>query len=135
MDPDGTLHVTPPGGRTRTTRPAGIAQVDMSTPTSLGVLTDLLGPTPKRFRSLTPEQRAARRAAAADRARLAAEIEAELDAALARRNSETRRDETRPGDLAAAGGAGSSDGVATDAADHPGDRVPDGGSDDDPPPF
>ncbi|SSC26105.1 HNH nuclease, partial [Klenkia terrae] len=33
MDPDGTLHVTPPGGRTRTTRPAGIAQVDMSTPT------------------------------------------------------------------------------------------------------
>ncbi|WP_455428484.1 DUF222 domain-containing protein [Klenkia terrae] len=98
-------------------------------------LTDLLGPTPKRFRSLTPEQRAARRAAAADRTRLAAEIEAELDAALARQNSETRRDETRPGDLAAAGGAGSSDGVATDAADHPGDRVPDGGSDDDPPPF
>ncbi|MEI4279213.1 hypothetical protein [Klenkia terrae] len=135
MDPDGTLHVTPPGGRTRTTRPAGIAQVDMSTPTHLDTLTDLLGPTPKRFRSPTSEQRAARRAAAADRARLAAEIEAELDAALARRNSETRRDETRPGDPDAAGGAGSSDDVATDAADHAGDRVQDGGSDDDPPPF
>ncbi|SSC26054.1 HNH nuclease, partial [Klenkia terrae] len=63
MDPDGTLHVTPPGGRTRTTRPSGIAEVDMSTPTHLDTLTDLLGPTPKRFRSPTPEQRAARRAA------------------------------------------------------------------------
>jgi hypothetical protein len=84
MDPDGTLHVTPPGGRTRTTRPACIAEVDMSTPTSTGLLTDLLGPTPKRFRTPTPDQRAARRAAAADRARLAAEIDVELDAALAR---------------------------------------------------
>jgi hypothetical protein len=56
----------------------------MSTPTSTGLLTDLLGPTPKRFRTPTPDQRAARRAAAADRARLAAEIDVELDAALAR---------------------------------------------------
>ncbi len=84
MDPDGTLHVTPPAGRTRTTRPAGITEVDMSTPTGPGTLTDLLGPTPKRYRSPTPEQRATRRAAAAERARLAAEIESELDAALAR---------------------------------------------------
>ncbi len=84
MDPDGTLHVTPPGGRTRTTRPAGITEVDMSTPTGPDTLTDLLGPTPKRYRSPTPEQRATRRAAAAERARLAAEIEAELDAAQSR---------------------------------------------------
>ncbi|MCO7221495.1 HNH endonuclease signature motif containing protein [Klenkia sp. PcliD-1-E] len=84
MDPDGTLHVTPPGGTTRTTRPAGIAEVDMSTPTCPDVLTDLFGSTPARFRSPTPEQQAARRQAAADRARVAAEIEAELDAALAR---------------------------------------------------
>ncbi len=85
MDPDGTLHVTPPGGRTRTTRPAGITEVDMSTPTGPGTLTDLLGPTPKRYRSPTPDERARRRACAAQRARLAAEIDAELDAALARR--------------------------------------------------
>lgn len=84
MDPDGTLHVTPPGGTTRTTRPAGIAQVDMSTPSGPDVLTDLFGRTPARFRSPTPEQQAAHRRAAADRARVAAEIEAELDAALAR---------------------------------------------------
>jgi hypothetical protein len=96
MDPDGTLHVTPPGGRTRTTRPAVIAQVDMSTPTHLETLTDLLGPTPRRFRSPTPEQRAARRTAAADRARLAAEIEAELEAAFARRTGETPASEDPP---------------------------------------
>jgi hypothetical protein len=120
MDPDGTLHVTPPGGRTRTTRPAGIAQVDMSTPTSLDVLTDLLGPTPKRFRSPTPEQRAARRAATADRARLAAEIESELDAALARRTGAQTDDQT-------AAGAADQTGAGTSAAgDDP---------EDDPPPF
>ncbi|WP_131801752.1 HNH endonuclease signature motif containing protein [Klenkia soli] len=84
MDPDGTLHVTPPGGCTRTTRPDRIAEVDMSTPSHLQSLTDLLGPTPKRYRSPTPEKRAARRATAAERARLAADIEAELTAAAAR---------------------------------------------------
>jgi hypothetical protein len=120
MDLDGTLHVTPPGGRARTTRPAGIAEVDMSTPTSLGVLTDLLGPTPKRFRSPTPEQRATRRAAAADRARLAAEIEAELDVALARRAGAQTDDQT-------AAGAADQTGAGTSAAgDDP---------EDDPPPF
>ena len=60
MDLDGTLHVTPPGGRTRTTKPPCIAENDMSTPTHPDTLTDLLGPTPTRFRSPTPEQRAAR---------------------------------------------------------------------------
>lgn len=84
MDADGTLRVTPPGGPTRTTRPAGIAEVDMSTRTFPDLLTGLLGRTPARFRSPTPEERAARRQAAADRARLAAEIDAELEAALAR---------------------------------------------------
>ncbi|SFD58245.1 HNH endonuclease signature motif containing protein [Klenkia taihuensis] len=84
MDADGTLHVTPPGGPTRTTRPAGMAEVDMSIPTCPDVLTGLFGRTPARFRSPTPDDRAARRQAAVDRARLAAEIEAELDAALAR---------------------------------------------------
>jgi len=97
MDPDGTLHVTPPGGTTRTTRPAGIAEVDMSTPTCPDVLTDLLGRTPSRFRSPTPEQRAARRQAAADRARIAAEIEAELDAALARAAAGTPEEDAAAG--------------------------------------
>ncbi|SDN96108.1 hypothetical protein SAMN05660199_00968, partial [Klenkia soli] len=87
MDPDGTLHVTPPGGRTRTTRPDRIAEVDMSTPSHLDTLTDLLGPTPKRYRSPTPEERATRRAAA-ERARLTAEIEAELAAATCRSAAE-----------------------------------------------
>jgi hypothetical protein len=96
MDADGTLHVTPPGGPTRTTRPATIAEVDMSTPTCPDVLTGLLGRTPARFRSPTPEERAARRLAAADRARLAAEIEAELDAALARAAAGTRQEGALP---------------------------------------
>ncbi len=130
MDPDGTLHVTPPGGRTRTTRPDRIAQVDMSTPTHLDTLTDLLGPTPHRFRSPTPEQRAARRAAAADRARLAAEIEAELDAALARLTTEREgaRDET-------AERGGSRDETTQDKTDH--DETAEGPAvaEEDPPPF
>jgi hypothetical protein len=84
MDPDGTLHVTPPGGRTRTTRPACIAEADMSTPTITDRLVDLLGPTPARFRSPGPDERAAHPAAAAERARLTAAMDAELDAALAR---------------------------------------------------
>ncbi|WP_157498877.1 hypothetical protein [Geodermatophilus sp. Leaf369] len=80
MDPDGTLHVTPPGGRTRTTRPSCLAEA-----CTRQAVTDLLGRTPTRYRSPTPKERADRRAAAAERARLAAEIEAELDAALAMR--------------------------------------------------
>ncbi|SDP17102.1 hypothetical protein SAMN05660199_03346, partial [Klenkia soli] len=121
MDPDGTLHVTPPGGRTRTTRPDRIAEVDMSTPSHLQSLTDLLGPTPKRYRSPTPAERAARRATAAERARLAADIEAELDAAArirAEQNAGPARDGT------ATGGPG-----ADDASD---DRA---AVDEDPPPF
>ncbi|QNG35214.1 hypothetical protein F1C76_00010 [Geodermatophilaceae bacterium NBWT11] len=94
MDPDGTLHVTPPGGRTRTTRPSCLAEA-----CTRQVVTDLLGRTPRCYRSPTPEERADRRAAAAERARLAAEIEAELDAALAtagRNDATARRQDDDP---------------------------------------
>ncbi|SDP59016.1 protein of unknown function [Klenkia soli] len=123
IDPDGTLHVTPPGGRTRTTKPACIAEADMSTRGHLDTLTDLLGPTPKRYRTPTPEQRAARRTAAVERARLAADIEAELDAALAR-----RADGSRP-----AGGREPSPGAAANQA--PVADGPTAVQDDEPPPF
>ncbi|WP_243469921.1 HNH endonuclease signature motif containing protein [Klenkia marina] len=111
MDPDGTLHVTPPGSPTRTTRPAHLAEAGVtgagvtgagvagagvagasvagvsvagSTQPQVDALVDVLGPTPKRYRTPTPQQRAARRAATDERARLAAQIDADLDAALTR---------------------------------------------------
>ncbi|MEI4270342.1 DUF222 domain-containing protein [Klenkia sp. LSe6-5] len=82
MDPDGTLHVTPPGGPTRTTRPTTLAEAHVGT--EVDHVIELLGPIPKRYRTPTPAERATRRAAAAERARLAAQIDADLDAALAR---------------------------------------------------
>jgi hypothetical protein len=86
MDPDGALHVTPPGSRTRTTRPTNLAEAEVTgaSRSQVDTLLDLLGPTPSRCRTPTPEQRATRRAAATERAHLAAQIGADLDAALAR---------------------------------------------------
>ncbi|KQS65865.1 HNH endonuclease signature motif containing protein [Modestobacter sp. Leaf380] len=85
VDADGTLHVTPPGGRTRTTRPVAVAEAHVAAGTQPDTFTELFGRTPRQYRTPTPEERARRRATAAERAGVAAEIDAELEAARARR--------------------------------------------------